>query len=771
MKTWHIHIEGQVQGVGFRPFVYKMALEHKLTGWVNNDVDGVHIRFNASQKVATSFFKKIQSDAPVLSIITGGSLVEADQEDYNDFSIVESMQSGSPDLLLTPDFAICPDCRKELFNPSDRRFEYPFITCTNCGPRFSISEALPYDRPRTTMDPFKMCDPCHLEYNDPLERRHYSQTNSCDSCGIDLTLWRLDKIEKGPSIDLITETCNQILNGKIVAVKGIGGYLLFADATNEEAIRCLRMRKHRPSKPFALMYPDIATVRKDVRIRTEEERILQGKESPILLVKLKKSAGTGIVTQSIAPGLGEIGIMLPYTPLFALMMSKINKPVIATSGNISGSPVIFEDEIAKEHLSQIADYLLINNREIIGPQDDSVLKVLPDNSNLVLRRSRGYAPTFITPTFEKSSPDVLAMGAMLKSTFALRHNGNTYISQYLGDLEYYDTQESYNHTLSHFLKLFQPQLTSVIVDTHPQYYSTQRGLEIAEDNELPLVEVQHHEAHLMSVLAENELEHSNESILGVIWDGTGFGHDGNIWGGEFFSFQDGTIERVDHLPYYDHILGDKFSREPRLAALSLCDSNCLNAGSLDSKFSTKELEFYLRKLDQKDNLKTSSMGRLFDGVSSMLGLKDYNSFEGEAAMHLQVCAEQFAIQNGIIDNTFISLNGDTKQCLNEIMIGVNAGIDPTRIAYDFLLWLVHKVYEQAVNLDIEKIAFSGGVFQNSLLLFLLKKRLESEFELYFHRKLSPNDECISYGQLVHEYIGVNTLAEKEKRRVLEEVKG
>jgi hydrogenase maturation protein HypF len=757
MKCWHIHIEGQVQGVGFRPFVYQEAKSQNLNGWVNNGVDGVHIKINATPLVAKRFYKQILNKAPALSRILKHNFEEVEFEEFKDFEIVESMEEGLPNLLITPDFGICNECEKELLKKENRRYHYPFITCTKCGPRYSIIGDLPYDRHRTTMDSFKMCPSCEKEYNNPLERRHFSQTNSCEECGINLSLEnKLGNVESGDPDIIIERLCDLIKSGQIIGIKGIGGYLLIADACNEETIKLLRERKKRPSKPFALMYPDVQEIKEDAHISREEEKLITSVQSPIVLVKLKSHSKSGIIVNVIAPKLQEIGVMRPYAPLFALMMNKLGKPVIATSGNISGSPVVFKDKTAREQLFDICDYLLVNDRQIVIPQDDSVLKVLEDKNHLVLRRSRGYAPSLVHSSFRNPVPDLISMGAMLKSTFALTHSGNTYISQYIGDLESFDTQQSYNHTIKHFIRLFRPEPEKVLIDLHPNYYSTSRGIELTKELGVPLKKVQHHEAHFMAVLAENDLLFSEEKILGVIWDGTGLGSDGQIWGGEYFKYEQNEIERVDHIPYFDHILGDKFAKEPRLAALSLCHIYCLNAHSLESKFSQKEWNFYNKLLSNSSNLQTSSMGRIFDGVSNILGISNFNSFEGEAAMHLQAKAEKFATKNGIIRNTFLSLDGDLGQCIQELMIGANAGVSKGKLAYDFHNWLVNQIKNQAGNLAIEKIAFSGGVFQNSFLLLLLKKYMGHEYELYFHKQLSPNDEGISFGQLIHEYTSVKT---------------
>ena len=567
--TYHIHIQGIVQGVGFRPYVFRLAEQFILRGSVCNAADGVHIEFNADETVANDFYKKLIENAPILSHITDSTLEKVENQFFEDFKIIHSDKGKKANLLLTPDFALCEDCRKELKNVQNHRFQYPFITCTNCGTRYSIIKKLPYDRENTTMDKFKMCPTCENEYTDVRDRRYYSQTNSCKTCGV--SLFQLSKSSKLlESLDTIIEA---IKGGKIVAVKGIGGYLLMCDATNEAAIKTLRERKHRPTKPFALMYPSIEMLENDVILRGGEKETLQSPQAPIVLLNLKNATKSGIKTELIAPKLSQIGVMLPYTPLFELITEGVGKPLIATSGNTSGSPVIFQDDKAAEYLSNIADLIVSNNREIVVPQDDSVIKYsFFKEKKIIIRRSRGYAPTFL-PTNNASAinnqQSILSLGAMMKSTFSWAHEGNIYISQYLGDLESYDTQESFEHTLNHFLQLFEDRPQYIITDTHPDYFSTQLGERLAKEWQIPIYKMQHHKAHFNAVMAENGLLESKEPILGVIWDGTGLGDDGQIWGGEFFKYENESFLRCYYFDYFPLILGDKMPKEPRISALSL----------------------------------------------------------------------------------------------------------------------------------------------------------------------------------------------------------
>lgn len=753
--TYHIHIQGIVQGVGFRPYVFRLAEQFILRGSVCNAADGVHIEFNADETIANDFYKKLIENAPILSHITDSRLEKVENQFFEDFKIIHSDKGKKANLLLTPDFALCEDCRKELKNVQNHRFQYPFITCTNCGPRYSITKKLPYDRENTTMDKFKMCPTCENEYTDIRDRRYYSQTNSCKTCGIEL--YQLSKSSKLlESLDTIIEAIN---NGKIVAVKGIGGYLLMCDATNEGAIKTLRERKHRPTKPFAIMYPSIEMLENDVILRGVEKETLQSPQAPIVLLNLKNATKSGIKTELIAPKLSQIGVMLPYTPLFELITEGVGKPLIATSGNTSGSPVIFQDDKAAEYLSNIADLIVSNNREIVVPQDDSVIKFpFFKEKKIIIRRSRGYAPTFLptnNPSAINNQKSILSLGAMMKSTFSWAHEGNIYISQYLGDLESYDTQESFELTLNHFLQLFEDRPQYIVTDTHPDYFSTQLGERLAKEWQIPIYKMQHHKAHFNAVMAENGLLESKEPILGVIWDGTGLGDDGNIWGGEFFKYENKAFLRCYYFDYFPLILGDKMPKEPRISALSLAYDVYGAEDFLDKKFTHTEGVLYRKMLAKENILQTSSVGRLFDGVASLLDLADKVSYEGEAAMLLEDLALSFFKKHGLdFNESYISEGSSyyripTKTLIQNIVFDLKKGKNKDLIAAKFHVSLVKIIQKVARNVGCKKLAFSGGVFQNSLLVDLIIHHLEREFDLFFHQQLSPNDECVSFGQLFH----------------------
>lgn len=757
ITTWHIHIRGQVQGVGFRPFVFKLATENQLTGWVNNAVDGVHVEINATEKVAGEFYEDVLQKAPRLSRITEHCFFQTDRKFFENFQIVGSQSKGQPNLLLTPDFALCEDCRKELYD--SRRRNYPFITCTNCGPRYSIIRRLPYDRGRSTMDGFKMCPLCSEEYENPSDRRYYSQTNSCPDCSIQLTLWKVlsngkvRKISSEPEI-ILEQTVKSWRKGEITAIKGIGGYLLCCDATNPNAIQLLRQRKHRPTKPFAVMYPNLESLAGDVFLKELERLELTNSVSPIVLLKLKKETHSAICKKSIAPGLSRLGAMLPYAPLFVLLLRKFGKPIVATSGNVSNSPIVFEDEKAGNELNRIADLILTNNREIVVPQDDCVVQFsLQSSQRIVIRRSRGMAPTYINAALDMPKQTILATGAMLKSSFTFLHQRNVFVSQYLGDLEHFDTQENYRHAMEHFFQLFGAKPEVVLSDKHPNYFSTQFGEMLANELAIPFRKIQHHIAHFGAVLGENNLVASKEAVLGVIWDGAGLGDDGQIWGGEFFKYQQYEFQHCSQFEYFDFILGDKMPKEPRISALTATWGIEGAAALLKEKFSDMEWRIYRQLLQKGSDLKTSSVGRLFDAVASLLGLKDKVSFEGEAAMLLENLAQQYFQKQSLnFSSSYYQEAGfrglSTKFLMEKIIRNLNEGLPKGLIAARFHLSLVHLIKIIANDLNIKKIAFSGGVFQNSLLIDLIALHLADEFDLYFHQQLSPNDENVSFGQLI-----------------------
>jgi hydrogenase maturation protein HypF len=744
MPGYRLHIEGQVQGVGFRPYVFRMAKRLGLTGWVNNGNDGVHIHVGGPEDACRVFIEEITMHPPHLARVVRQTVELTEKTKLDSFTIIESDNAAEVNLLLTPDLGLCDECRHEINNDTDRRRDYAFTTCIHCGPRYSIVSTLPYDRVSTSMSDFEMCTVCQKEYNDPENRRHYSQTNSCPQCGVALALHNKQGFVVATNTnEILDQIVEAFLDGKIVAMKGIGGYILMADATNPLAVQLLRDRKHRPSKPFALLYPSIELVEKDTHVSAIEKKEFQSIVSPIVLLPVREKNQSKLAIEQISPGLSKVGVMLPYTPLFELVARRWGKPLVATSGNISGSPIFYDDEKALKNLDGIADLFLVNNRAIVHPQDDSVVQ-FAGRQRIVLRRSRGLAPTYLPNPFPSTDQTIFAAGSDLKSAFAFLTKGNLYASQFLGDLENFETQESYHHLLDHYLKLFQTRPDTVLVDAHPGYFSSRSAKELAETWQASVVEVQHHRAHFCAVLAENDLLYTTEPVLGVIWDGTGWGDDAQIWGGEFFSYSDNQIQRVAHLDYVDHLLGDKTSREPRLSALSFCKGIDSAEELLKPKFNSAEWKVYYNMLLQSDSLKTSSMGRLFDCVASLLGLCDKSSYEGEAALLLETCAAKAeADEPELRLTTPFSLSSYLKKLIEEI----KTGVPKERLAFRFHLALVDWIEQVAIHENTSKLAFSGGVFQNALLNKLIIEKLGERFQLYFHRQLSSNDECIGFGQL------------------------
>ncbi len=747
--TWHIHIGGLVQGVGFRPHVYRLAERMGINGWINNTYDGVHILISTSMEKAVQFYREIITHPPANAIIASKTMEEVPAVEFSDFRIIHSEHHHQPNMMVTPDFGICPQCRSELHDPRNPRYHYPFITCTECGPRYSIIRQLPYDREFTTMEPYTMCWHCKEEYHDPRNPRYYSQTNSCSRCGITMSVQNADGQTICDDYDCVLTIINESLeDGKIIAVKGIGGYLLLTDAANRMSIAMLRERKHRPGKPFAVMYPTVEAASDDVVLNAEEIAALAGTAAPIVLCRLREKKNYRICHDLIAPGLAKIGVMLPYTPLLELIASRYNKPLIATSANISGSPILYHDEDALELLTGIADLFVVYERDIVVPQDDSVIQFSSiSHQPIMIRRSRGYAPNYFPHRFSLKG-SWLAAGAELKSSFALLDGEQCYISQFLGNQEYFEGQIAYKETMRHLTGLLKFTPDNILADSHPGYMVSQEAAIMAKEKNISCHLVQHHKAHFAAVLAENNLMETTVPVLGIIWDGTGYGEDGQIWGSECFLFDGNKMERVAHLEYFPSWLGDKMSREPRISAVAITD----NPEVHKDKFTEMQWQYYRKLLRNKPELLTSSMGRFLDGIASITGICHHNTYEGEAAMKLEAAALKYmhhptATYNMNIEKETGSIS--YKTMVSEILEEVNSNVDPGYISYKAHCTLAMLVRSLAEEFHARKIAFSGGVFQNSLLVDLLIREAGNDHELYFHKQLSPNDECISFGQLAY----------------------
>ena len=756
MQTYHIHINGIVQGVGFRPMVYQFANEMQLKGYVKNGSDGVHVFFNASQDVSDLFFKKIKQEAPAKSKIISSTINKAAEKEFDDFKIVvDEDDKSAKKVLLSPDIALCADCRNELHGTNNHRHRYAFITCTQCGPRYSIINSLPYERHNTAMQKFVQCKNCNDEYNTVTDRRFFSQTNSCGDCGIELSLHENNNDILNNNFEEVLSHIKSFLStGKIIAVKGIGGYLLLCDANNSAAIQLLRERKHRPAKPFAVLYPSIETVQNQFEVNNQEEELLLSAAAPIVLLYLKQETFNNLSVNDIAPELNRLGIILPYNPLLELIANDYGLPLIATSANISGSPIIYKDEDALNYLFEMADYIVSYNRDIVIPQDDSVVQVSKQsNQQIIARRSRGYAPSYLQYK-PKSTECILSTGAFLKSSFTLSVNGNVFVSQFLGSGESYESQQMYKDTLEHWLKLYDVKPDVILTDLHPNYFSHQYAIELSEKFNSELKFIQHHEAHFAAVLAENNLLHHEEPVLGVVWDGTGLGNDGNILGGEFFKYENNEMLRCYHFDYFPAIAGDKMALQPRIAALCAASETWPYPETLKEKFTDAEWNNY-QSLIETTTLFSSSVGRLFDAVASLLNSCDKQTYEGEAAMYLQALAEEYVNENAfIMDESYFKEGSHyyripTASLIQGIAMDIKKGKPRNYIAAKFHYSLVCLIHIVAKNVGTTMICFSGGVFQNALLVDWIVYQYKEKYQIYFHKNLSPNDENISFGQLVY----------------------
>lgn len=740
-------MNGLVQGVGFRPYVHHLAQKFKLNGKVSNTPKGVEILLSANAADAELFFDTLISNPPNHSRIILKSMEEIPLQVFGDFRIQTSHSEEQSDVYLTPDYTMCDSCRKELSDLNNRRYRYPFITCTQCGPRFSIGTAIPYDRNHTSMVLFFMCLECENEYGDSLDKRYHSQTNSCGSCGVQLKWknkdgdWEKEK-EKG---DFLKKALEVLKLGQILAVKGVGGFLFLCDANKLETIQTLRSRKHRPSKPFALLYPNVERVEQDFDLSKDALKHLTGSVGPILLLKPNPGKDKSVCMEAIAPGLSKLGVMLPSAPLLDLISNDFGSPLIATSGNVSGSPIIHEED---DNLFEVCDFVLSHDRDIIMAQDDSVICLTEIHQQLIsIRRSRGMAPSY----FEYkpiSDLTLLATGAMLKSSFTVSVLGKVFISQYLGNTGYFDVQDCYKKALQHFEQFFKPRIDQVICDKHPGYFSSELAYSYSES---PIL-VQHHKSHAAAVLAENNL--LMDQVLCVIWDGTGLGDDHQIWGGEFFKYEGHYLQRVNHLSYFPVIAGDKMALEPRLSLMSLDWKLGLNLGGISDKFSELEYKTY-QKIIYKSPISCSSAGRVFDAAAAFLGLKDQQSYEGEAAMILEAKASEYVGKRGFnnlssyYESNFEDGSISCVSIFKGMQVDKKKGLDTNEIAAKFHRSMVDLVATVAQSTGSKKLAFSGGVFQNSLLVDMLITYLGQHYQLYFHRELSPNDENISFGQMVY----------------------
>ena len=837
-----------MQGVGFRPFVFRLATGLGLAGWVNNSPQGVFIEAEGPRAELEKFLLRLETEKPPRSFIQSLEASWLDPVGYMAFEIRPSETGGNKTALVLPDIATCPDCLREIFDPQNRHHLYPFTNCTNCGPRFSIIESLPYDRANTSMKAFTMCPQCQAEYDDPRNRRFHAQPNACPVCGPHLELWEGSRVcenaesprshERGYGTMLAA--ADAIREGKIVAVKGLGGFHLMADARNDKAVRLLRERKQREEKPFALMFPSLESVKAECEVSPLEERLLRSPEAPIVLLrKLARphpgplpqerenrspitcenttadssteveqigphkgcslSPGERVrvrasveqnrlpLAQSVAPNNPFLGVMLPYTPLHHLLMAELGFPVVATSGNLSDEPICTDEREALERLGGIADVFLVHNRPIVRHVDDSIVRVMLDRE-LVLRRARGYAPLPINvlpasrwqdkQNCRQAGSTILAVGAHLKNAVALSVGNQVFISQHIGDLETEQAHTAFRRVIADFEKLYEAKPDIIASDLHPDYLSTKFAKELVAQASRPVnqtqtgglchVGVQHHIAHVLSCMAENEIA---PPALGVSWDGTGYGLDGTVWGGEFFLVTDKSVERIAHLRPFRLPGGDKAVKEPRRTALGLLyeisgdkvfEQKVRREGAPDggrggcaplAAFSSAELGTLKTMLAKKLNSPvTTSMGRLFDAVASLINLRQQIRFEGQAAMELEFALDGIETEdhyNLSLVTRHPSHELDWSPMVEAILADVKKGVSVGTISARFHNALAEGIVAVAKRAGQNRVVLSGGCFQNRYLTERAVRRLSAEgFRPYWHQRVPPNDGGIALGQVV-----------------------
>ncbi|WP_299547847.1 carbamoyltransferase HypF [Seonamhaeicola sp.] len=742
LKTYKLTVSGQVQGVGFRPYVFTLAKTFSLKGTVSNNEEGVIIFLYGIEENIEAFCQKLIHEPPPVAKIKSHHLLETETQSFDDFRIVPSEKGGQLNLPLTPDFAICEDCKSEIEDSKNRRNQYPFTTCVNCGPRWSITETFPFERAHTSIDEFPMCETCLDEYTNPSDRRFHSQTNTCSTCGIQLYLCNSNGETLETGANIFVELSGLLKQGQIIALKNTSGYLLCCNAEDAEVVKRLRRLKQRPKKPFAILYPSLKKLQSELEVSDVSVSSLISTESPINIVSLENYKGK-IALREVAPGLKQLGVMLPYTAILQLLANQLDFPIVATSGNIHGSPIISNEKEALSKLKHIADCFLQHNLRINHPQDDSVLKFsFKHQKPCLFRRSRGYAPNYLQSAI-KSEEKILAMGADLKSSVAFLPNEHLYISQYMGNLESLDVYERFTSETNAFINIFEQAPEVIIIDKHPKYFSSQFGRELSKKYNTSLLEVQHHKAHFMAVMGEYQLFNVNEKILGVIWDGTGYGDDGQIWGGEFFEYNNRCLSRINHFEYFNWIAGDKMSKEPRLSLLSMIDDK-----KVESKFAKEEFAIY-QTLKKNNKLKTSSVGRLFDAVASLLDITDYNTYEGEAAILLENGITGYDLVNckSYVDTIDSGISGT--DVLKGVFEDLNNGLGKEQIISNFLFTLADIILKVADKSGYKHICCSGGVFQNTTLLDMLIDLNNNTRRLYFNSNFTPNDENIAFGQLMY----------------------
>ena len=745
-KSLQIIVTGLVQGVGFRPFVFRIASRFGLTGWVKNTNENVIINVNGSLRNISGFLLSLKDEAPPAAMINDISTMEIEPVHSNKFVIVESNDVSSEITEISPDIAVCDECLLDMDKPGTR-LDYAFVNCTNCGPRFTIIQDLPYDRDKTTMQSFAMCPGCRQEYENVKDRRFHAQPIACNLCGPHYELFTGGKLISD-NTDIIAESVSRYIeNGGIVLVKGLGGMHLVCDAFDEEAVQKLRNLKNRDGKPFAVMFRDIEGLRSYVEIDNEEKQSLLSWKRPIVLLRKKKTLSSPLLAETISSGLNILGVMLPYLPFHYLLFRHLKSPaIVMTSGNFSSEPILMNNIDAIDQFSSCVDAIVLHNRDIYNRTDDSVIRVIGAKER-IFRRSRGYVPAPIRTSL--NTEGVMAFGAELTNCFSVGKKQNVYLSQHIGDLQRYETTWFYEQTIIQFIKLFRIKPSLIAVDMHPDYVSTKTGLAYVD---LPVVRVQHHHAHIASCMAENMLD---EKVIGVALDGTGYGTDGNIWGSEFLICDLNDFTRISHFDYIPLPGGDSATEEPwRIAISYLYKIYGKRFLELDLPFlkniEIEKIRLIIQMIDNRINCPlTSGAGRLFDCVASLIDLVQTATFQAEGPMRLE------SIVDPECTNSYTFTAGDTicfDETLKSIVQDIINGIEKVTIATKFHNTIILAIFDTVntirLNSGINKVVLSGGVFQNK---YLSEKTmdllLKNNFEVYSHSSVPANDGGLALGQL------------------------
>jgi hydrogenase maturation protein HypF len=745
-KSLQIIVTGLVQGVGFRPFVFRIASRFGLTGWVKNTNENVIINISGPSMNIANFLLSLKEEAPTAAVIHDISTSEIEPIIRSNFLILESHDVSEEVTEISPDIAVCDECLQDMDKPGTR-LDYAFVNCTNCGPRFTIIQDLPYDRDKTTMRSFTMCQDCRHEYENVEDRRFHAQPVACSLCGPHYELFTRGKMISNDINIIADRVSHYIETGGIVLIKGLGGMHLVCDAFNEKAIQKLRNLKTRDGKPFAVMFRDIESLRPFVYIDDQEEKSLLSWRKPIVLLRKKKMEGSTLLPDSISSGLNLVGAMLPYLPFHHLLFRQVKKPaIVMTSGNFSSEPILTDNTEALDHFSSYADAIVLHNRDIYNRTDDSVVRVIGGKER-ILRRSRGYVPAPVRTAL--NTDGIIAFGAELTNCFSVGKRQNVYLSQHIGDLQRFETIQFYERTLVQFIKLFRIKPSLLAVDMHPGYVSTKTGLSYAE---LPTVQVQHHHAHIASCMSENMLD---EKVIGVALDGTGYGSDGNIWGSEFLICDLNDFRRISHFDYIPLPGGDSATEEPWRTAISyLYKVYGISFSELELPFlkqiDPEKIRLIIQMIDKKINCPlTSGAGRLFDCIATLLDLVETATFQAEGPMRLESlvnseCKDSYKFTTGDI----IYFDETLKSIVEDIINGIEKVTIATKFHNTIILVIFATVNNIRLNSGINKVVLSGGVFQNKYLTErTMDLLLKNNFEVFSHSSVPANDGGLALGQL------------------------